>query len=173
MTRTLYNNYEICNDERIAEYAKTFEEMGAEVPEKEEIEEMIADDAQTEYIDLMEDIANLLYGEKIIMFGTFGRWNGQSVGAEIGTFKELYSKAVTDCDYIKIDDENGHLILTCSHHDGTNSFEFRVLTKNGWDYLENWKLSYDDKRTWNHVSDQIIKRYSRLPRIFKTLFVNK
>ena len=99
-------------------------------------------------------------------FGEVGRWDGIYKAGKIGTdFWELFDQAITDCDYIKIYDENGHMYLECTHHDGTCHFEIKEITDKGMEYLENWEYgSWDDKRTKQYVHTQIFNRYSRLPR---------
>lgn len=47
----------------------------------------------------------------------------------------MFYKAMTDCDYFRIYDENGHMYLTCSHHDGTNHFEIKIVTEKGYTVL--------------------------------------
>ena len=108
-------------------------------------------------------------GKTVIFFGTLGLWDGRHAGGKIGTFEELYESAISDCGYVKMYDNNGHLFLECSHHDGTNFFEIKELTPAGIDYMERWEYS-TDRRTMQDAHIQIIKRYSKLPRYADTVY---
>lgn len=110
-----------------------------------------------------ERLKEFFDGEHCILMGAVGLWNGNYAAGTIFTnFDEMYRKATRDCDSVKIWDENGHLYLECSHHDGTNCFEIKIMTKKGIEYYENWEYG-NDKRTEAYVHGQIMKRYSRLP----------
>lgn len=76
------------------------------------------------------------FNDKIVEFvGTVAVWNGTYKARERGEFWKLLDKAMIDCDYFKIYDENGHMYLTCSHHDGTHHFEIKVVTDKGYTVL--------------------------------------
>ena len=115
--------------------------------------------------DEKENISGFFKGKTVVFFGSIGRWNGVFKGSIHGEFWDCFYKAIKDCDYWKIYDENGHLYLTCSHHDGTCHFEIAEVTDKGNDYLnrcdENW-------RDPNY--NQLIKKYSRLPRFSEKMF---
>lgn len=110
---------------------------------------------------------------KCIIFGTVGRWNGTFVSGTVFEGDELMdilSKALKDCDYISITDENGHLYVSGTHHDGDVSYEIRILTEKGVKYLENWEEKWDDNRTEQYVHNQIVKYYSVLPHFAKKVY---
>lgn len=73
--------------------------------------------------------------KEVIFIGAVGLWHGTYEAKEKGDFWQLFDKAMKDCDYFRIYDTNGHLHLTCSHHDGTNHFEIKVVTKKGYTVL--------------------------------------
>ena len=98
-----------------------------------------------------------------LTIGEVGLWHGVYKAGKIGDFENLWYKAIKDCDYIKVYDENGHLYLTCSHHDGTCHFEIKEITPKGREYLDRWEWG-DDNRTEEYTHNQIYKRYSKLPR---------
>ena len=56
-----------------------------------------------------------------------------------------------DCEYFKIWDENGHLYMNGTHHDGTHSIEIKKVTQNGEKYYDNWNFKPFDKRTLQTV----------------------
>lgn len=85
-------------------------------------------------------------GNKWMIFGEVGRWDGTyKAGTLFDTFDDFFYDAAKDCDYIHFYDENGHLYLTCSHHDGTCHYEIKEVTDKGVQYLENWEYSEPKK----------------------------
>jgi hypothetical protein len=114
------------------------------------------------YNDEIFELKRFFADKTVIFFGNVGLWNGTFDAGKIGDFEKLYYDAIKDCEYIKIYDENGHLFIECSHHDGTNYFEIKELTENGKNYFDNWNYGTDN-RTERYVHNQIIKRYSKIP----------
>lgn len=112
----------------------------------------------------LEDLKRFFEDKEIICFGNVGLWHGVYDGGKIfDDFEKAFWDMTKDCDYFKIYDENGHLFIHCSHHDGSNNFEIKILNKNGIDYYERWLESWNDKRSEREVHNQIVKRYSVLP----------
>ena len=111
--------------------------------------------------------------KKIICFGSVGRWDGTFRGGEIfESFEDAYYRMTKDCDYVKIYEEDNHLYVQCSHHDGTNNFEIKILTEKGEDYYNNWEYMIfpNDARNEEYIHNQIIKRYSKIPRYCKSMW---
>jgi hypothetical protein len=174
VSREIYNNYNLLKsypDEEVIEnlVANGYEED--EITEEDMWRERYLLDKENweeEYERLKEFFKN---GNKWILFGTVGRWNGlYRAGTIFETFDEFFYKATRDCDYIYFYDENGHLYLTCSHHDGTCCYEIKEVTDKGIEYLENWEDNWNDKRSEEYVHTQIVKRYSRLPRFAEKMY---
>lgn len=109
--------------------------------------------------------------DAIGFFGECGMWHGVYKAGRIGDdFMKLFYEAIKDCDYWKIYDENGHMYLTCSHHDGSSHYEIKIVTEKGSDYYDRWNYNWDDKRNEQYVHGQIFKRYSRIPRFAQKQF---
>ena len=66
----------------------------------------------------------------------------------------MFTEAIEDCDYYKIWEEDNILHLKCSHHDGTNYFEIRILANEGLELYENWL--YDDDDTLSDLNEREI-----------------
>ena len=165
--RVIYDNYylwETYPDEEIIENAR---ENGwideDEEPTDNQIWEWRYEWDQCDWDDAWYELRKFFEGKTVGFFGEIGLWYGVGKAGAIGNFETLYYKAIEDCDYIKIYDENGHLYLTCSHHDGTCHFEIKVLTTEGREYLDRWEWG-NDNRTQRQCHEQIYKRYSKLPR---------
>lgn len=173
--RTIFNNYnlwEVYPDEDIKEQL-----MANGIYEEDITDDMIWEERDfLSNLDWEDEKARLEdfflnKGNKWMLFGEVGRWNGVfKAGTLFETFDDFFYKATKDCNYIHFYDENGHLYLTCSHHDGTCHYEIKEVTDKGIDYLERWEEDWDDKRTEEYVHTQIFNRYSRLPRFAERVY---
>ena len=168
--RILYDNYDLWEtypDDELRQIA--LEDGYAE----EDITDAVINDIRwdsdaVDWETTKRELTDYFENDTVIFFGTLGLWNGRVAGGKTGKFEDLLNSAIQDCDYIKIYEQNGRLFLECSHHDGTNNFEIRVLTDKGIQYLENWEYgSWNDKRTLQDVHTQIVKRYSTRPQYCK------
>lgn len=111
-----------------------------------------------------------LFEYGVVLFGSVGRWNGVFEGGRVfKDLREAIDYAITDCDYIKIYDENGHLFITCSHHDGRCKFELKALNKDAMDFYDRWNYGYD-RRSEREVVESIVKRHSTLPQASHKLY---
>ena len=176
-SRTIYNNYSLWEnypDEELKAmlieggHYETEDEITDEVLWKERYlyDECDWDMARTELMSFFRN-----NGNKWMLFGEVGRWDGvYQAGTLFEPFDDFFYEATKDCDYIHFYDENGHLYLTCSHHDGTCHYEIKEVTDKGIKYLENWEYDWDDKRTEEYVHTQIFNRYSRLPRFAERIY---
>lgn len=172
--RIIYNNYDLYEkytDEYLINTAKECDW----VDDEDEITNEMLDrwrwfEDETDWDCAKAELDDYFEGKTVGFFGNVGLWNGVYKAGKIGEFWELFNKAITDCGYLKIYDENGHLYLTCSHHDGTCHFEIKEITEKGEEYLENWEDNWNDKRKESYVHGQIFKRYSRLPRFAENVY---
>lgn len=173
MERIIFNNYDFNEEEMLNSILEMHEEMTKEDVTLEMIYDEWYDQEEIWFEDEFSDLVKFFDGKKIICFGSVGRWNGTFRGGEIfESFEDAYYRMTKDCDYVKIYEENDHLYIQCSHHDGTNNFEVKVLTDKGEDYYDNWEYMIfpNDARNEEYIHNQIIKRYSRLPRYCKSMW---
>lgn len=170
--RIIYNNYDLWE-------TYTDEDIKEELLDQGYDEEDITDNTiwerryfldECDWDDAKYELTQFFKDKTVGFFGEVGLWHGVYKAGKIGEFWSLFNDAITDCAYIKIYDENGHMYLTCSHHDGTNHFEIKEVTDEGCNYLERWEHSWDDKRSERAVHGQIYKRYSRLPRFAEKVY---
>ena len=169
--RVLFDNYDMDN------YFKWAEECLKENCEDEEefsdseIEEVAYDLVSQDFDIIVSELENFFKNNEIICFGSIGRWNGVYSGGKIfDDFKNALYSMIEDCWYYKIYDENGHLFVHCSHHDGSCTFEIKVLNDKGIKYFDNWNYSWSDNRSEKEVHNQIIKRYSVLPNLMYKVY---
>lgn len=167
--RIIYNNYDLDEsypDEDMIELA--IENGMAE--DEEDVTESMIDDLRwdcdaIDWETTKRELANFFKNQTVIFFGTLGLWDGPTAGGKTGKFEDLLMSAIQSCVYVKIYEKNGRMFLECSHHDGTNEFEIRIVTENGLKYLEHWEYGpiIDRRRTLKDVHTQIVKRYSKRP----------
>lgn len=167
-TRTIFNNYydpDRFDEERDFVFDMYAEENGWEdvddVPD-DEVWDAIAFSNDCEWDNAKYDIEKFIRENgPLLVVGSLGLWDGRYDGGKIcRDFREL-AGAWEHCDYIKIYDQNGHMYIECSHHDGTNYWECKLLTEKGENYAEDhsWDMYDRDlhKRLWND------SHYTRLP----------
>lgn len=171
--RIIYNNYDLWDDYPDEELKKLAIENGWVDDESEITDQMLIDwrydEDEMQWQIVIKELEEFFKGKTVGFFGSVGRWNGTYKVGDIGDFWTLYYKAVRDCDYIKIYDENGHMYLTCSHHDGTNHFEIKILNDDAEDYYDRWSYGNDNRKEYEVIT-QIYKRYSKIPRYMQNVY---
>lgn len=168
--RTIYNNYNLWDD--YEEFAReNLADNGNENPSNDEIWEEIYLQDSFNWDDEKERLENFFAEGTWILRGINEFWYGRKEAGIIFTdFMDMFNKATTDCDYVHIYDENGHLFLKCSHHDGTNFYEIKKVTDKGIDYIDRWKDNWNDKRTEEYIHDRVMEKYSTLPHFAHTVY---
>ena len=173
--RTIYDNYDLWEKYPDDELLDMAIECGwIDEEEKDDVtDNELADwryrEDEVDWDCEKERLDEFFKGKTVGFFGEVGRWHGVYKAGKIGEFWKLFNDAIKDCEYIRIYDENGHLFLTCSHHDGTNHFEIKVVTDKGSDYYDRWNYGTDNRKECE-VHTQIYKRYSKLPRFAETIY---
>lgn len=173
--RTIYNNYSLWETYPDEEVKEILMENGIE--EEDITDNMILEERyfqdECDWNCVKDELEYFFHnnGNKWMIFGSVGRWDGvYKAGTLFDTFDDFFYEATADCNYWHFYDENGHLYLTCSHHDGTCHYEIKEVTEKGIEYLENWEENWEDKRTESYVHTQIFNRYSRLPRFAERVY---
>lgn len=160
-----------------SDYSETYAEI------RKELYERFAEEYDWDYeIDVPDDMiqAEIAFREEIdfqyfkdkftqllsagycLLVGTCGRWNGPAKG---GKFIETYNdfaSAISHLDYLKIEDNNGHLYIYGYHHDGSDHYEIKQLTAKGYEYARNNYFAHSRKLHETIMNNSF---YSRLPRL--------
>lgn len=157
--RVIFQNYDLEDYEN--EYKEMFNEEDEDFSES-AMWDWVYEMASIDFDEALTTLDNF-FDNEVIAFGNVGRWDGVYSGGNVfSDFKKALYAMIEDCDYVKIYDENGHLFVHCTHHDGSCTFEVKELTKKGEEYYDRWEYSYDN-RTKEDCHKQLIKRYSRVP----------
>ena len=148
--RTIFDNYDGYSYEDAKAYCieRHLDEEPDDTewePEDSEIYQEIEDCNNLIWEDTSRELERFFNdGSTYILTGTAGTWRGRLAGGcVINGYNDL-TKAWANCDYVKIYDDLGKFFIEASHHDGTNCWEVKKLTKRGESYLG--RHQYDDDR---------------------------
>lgn len=118
-----------------------------------------------EYVlDCLEE----LFGKGCCLItGQFGSWRGKLDGGKFINNIDEFLDVIDHLDYIKIIDRNGHLIIEGSHHDGSDRYELKKLTRKGYELADKNYFAND-----RSLHNTIMKTnfYSALPHVARTLY---
>ena len=87
---------------------------------------------QETWRDLKDALENSFKTRYYLMTGTCGRWNGNFDGGTFITCYRDFQSMIQHLDNIKVIDRNGHLIIEGYHHDGSDRYELKRLTRQGY-----------------------------------------
>lgn len=124
------------------------------------------DETQTNYEDDMDNIKTCKqYNIPVLITGTVGRWNGNF--EILPVHKDSVADAIKRC--IGSDDldvevffDDGKIEFYGHHHDATNHFTIRALSKKGYDKVTRAMDSMRDL----HLEDYTDKDFKRLPYLY-------
>ena len=166
MEKVLYSNYyeDLMSEEEAREI---LEENGCEDINESDIYEFINDQSNEDWYEFIKSFERYLQEKYYVATGTCGLWYGKVDGGKLILGINTFMTLLQDCDYIKIIDNDGRLLITCSHHDGTNHYELRELNDRGVDYYFKNDYRLDRKEMCERLFKQ---QYSKRPRLFKKIY---
>lgn len=168
--RFIFSNYDM--EDRYNLAREELIDMTGEIPTEAETWEYADNQTRIEWADEQQNLSTFFRGESWLAVGSVGRWTGaHAAGTVFDNWDDFFHGATRDCDYWEIWDENGHLFLRCSHHDGTNEFEIKRLSRRGVEVLENWEYN-DDPRTEAEIHAVLFRcnLFSGLPHFAHTVY---
>lgn len=158
---TLYTN-EITEEK--VEYARQYllEENGEE-PTDSELWNFLNVEDDIDWDVFEREYEKYFNTNNFVVKASLGRWNGRFNSGKILTSGwSDFVKIIGEYDNISIVDNNGHLEVVGRHHDGTDYFEIRELTRKGDEYANGYHYDKsepeDAQAVWNNF-------HSRLPRL--------
>lgn len=142
-----------------------------DIPDSEVWDEMNFSE-EIEWEDITSELENFFEDKEILVIGTVGRWNGTYSAGKVISYDELH-KCWSDCDYVEIYDEDGHMHINASHHDGNNHFEVKILTEKGESMWDKYEYDY----VWRDLSEREAhkklwknSRYTHIPHFAKKVY---
>lgn len=136
------------------------------IPDKRVLEEIDYQNGEM-WQDII-DCFNALFDENCyILTGYFGSWRGNLDGGKFITSTDDLFDVIQHLENIKLIDRSGHLIIEGSHHDGSDRYELKKLTRKGYELASNNYFANDRK-----LHNTIMKSnfYSALPHFTKSLY---
>ena len=171
-TTVLYNNIDTRDFENMREYLfETYaEEEGwesiDEIPDcvvKHELDE----EERREWDNFICDMDYVLSKDAYLLTGTCGRWNGPAEGGKFIRNTDDLINCICHLTYMKVIDEDGHLKIYGYHHDGSDSYELKKLTKKGYEFADRYYFARDRQLHRTIMNNNF---YSALPRIAERLY---
>lgn len=150
----LYNNFDLSTYYDDARELLT--EDGENVTD-EKVYSLAAENAAEDFNIIFDDLMRH-FDERgdVLAIGRVGTWRGTFDGGRVyDDFKSAFYSVFRDCDYIKIEDQRGRLVITGAHHDGNNYAEFVTLTERGAALLDKWNYDYSDERAEKQIHNII------------------
>ena len=96
---------------------------------------------------------------RCVILGTCGTWMGNRsiVPTLVDNLYDAVIKCLKDCDYYKLSMKDNVLHVEGTHHDGTNSFEIRLVNSDNYDKINYWndekdgdiEKFFEDKNNFN------------------------
>ena len=125
------------------------------------------EERRREWDDFKADLEHVFDKDCYLLTGTCGRWNGPAQGGKfIHNFDDLMD-CIRHLDYVKFYDENGHFYIYGYHHDGSDHYELKRLTKKGYEFADRNYFAHD---RYLHNTIMSNNFYSALPRFAKKLY---
>ena len=122
---------------------------------------------RSEWDDFMADIEHLFAKDSFLLTGTCGRWNGPAEGGKFVTTKDELLDCIKHLDLIKFYDTDGHFYIRGYHHDGSDFYEMKKLTKKGYELASRNYFAIDRQL---HQTIMNCNIYSSLPRVATRLY---
>ena len=122
---------------------------------------------RSEWEDFMADLDFIFSKDTYLLTGTCGRWNGPVEGGKFVTSKDELLDCISHLDYIKFYDKNGHFYIKGYHHDGSDSYEMKRLTKKGYELASRNYFAIDRQL---HQTIMNCNIYSSLPHVATRLY---
>lgn len=158
---TLYSNE--FDSERYEAARQFLLEASGEEPTNSEIFKELYVEDDINWDDFKSEYKEYFNTNYFVVKANLGRWNGRFNSGKILTSGwSDFVKIIGKYDNISIVDNNGHLEVVGRHHDGTDYFEIRELTRKGDEYANGYHYDKsepeDAQAVWNNF-------HSRLPRL--------
>lgn len=125
------------------------------------------EERRREWDDFKADMEYVFNKDSYLLTGTCGRWDGPTQGGKFIHSLDDLLECIKHLDYVKFYDENGHFFIRGYHHDGSDSYEMKRLTKKGYEFANRNYFAHDRML---HTTIMRNNFYSALPRIAERLY---
>ena len=125
------------------------------------------EERRREWDDFKAAMEYVFNKDSYLLTGTCGRWDGPAQGGKFIHSLDDLLECIKHLDYVKFYDENGHFFIKGYHHDGSDSYEMKKLTKKGYEFADRNYFAHDRML---HTTIMRNNFYSALPRIAERLY---
>lgn len=166
-TMTFYDNTDPWDkNDKVRQYLfENFNDEDWETPDDipaYRIDQEIDLDNDCDWYNFKAMMEKMLSEEHCLLTGVCGRWDGPARGGKfIETFRD-FASCIEHLDYLRIYEKNGHLYVDGYHHDGSDHYELKKLTRKGYEYAERNYFAHDG---FLHSTLMNFNFYSALPRL--------
>lgn len=116
--------------------------------------------------DIKLELKILFKSDYFLLTGYCGTWHGNMQGGKfINDLSELLS-VLKHLDDLRIIDKNGHFIIEGSHHDGSDRYELKRLTRKGYELANTYNFA-NDRQLHNIIMKSNL--FSSLPKLAKQI----
>lgn len=172
----LYDSYySIEKDQDIREYLfdSYADEKGwktkEDIPDSRVIEEWENQDGIL-WNELKDNLESYFDNSYYLLTGYFGSWHGKLDGGNfIRSFKDFLT-VIQHLDDIRMIDRNGHFIIEGSHHDGSDRYEIKRLTRKGYELAGSYHFAKDRKLHYTLMHNNF---YTALPHFAQQIYGGK
>lgn len=135
-----YNNYEIKGEGTDMEGLY----LGGKITFWDYYNNSVQEDIET-FWDNLKWLKNSKYNSKCVITGNLGLWNGNHDIKPVlcTSLYDAIKKCATDADDLYISVNDNIIDIKAYHHDGTNSFEIRLLNDDDYDCVMYWEDEKD------------------------------
>jgi hypothetical protein len=134
--RIIYSSFDLDEqypDEEMRDLASA---NGNDDPSDDELQQWRYQENEWAYEEANQELVAFFDGLDVEISGTLGLWDGtHKIKKQVGSFVNLFDRAIRDAYDFKLYDENGHFYILVGHHDGNNKFEIKIVTNKGYTTL--------------------------------------
>lgn len=117
--------------------------------------------------DVKESLNTIFENDCYLLTGYCGTWRGALDGGCFIRSLNDFMNVIRHLDDIRIIDRNGHLIIEGSHHDGSDRYELKRLTRKGYALSDKYCFAKGRKL---HNTLMSCNFYSALPYLAKRIY---
>lgn len=131
------------------------------------VSDAMNDQDYSDWNDTKTALENIFKNDYYLMTGYCGTWHGNLDGGTFIFSMNDFMSAISHLEDIRIIDRNGHLIVEGSHHDGSDRYELKRLTRKGYLLADSNYFAHD-----KHLHETIMNNnfYSALPYFAKHVY---
>lgn len=103
----------------------------------------IAQQNQLDWDDIMSVLERAFDQDCYLLTGTCGRWNGPAEGGKFIHNSKDFLASIRHLDHLRLYEENGHFYVYGYHHDGSDYYELKRLTPQGYELADKNYFAHD------------------------------